>query len=47
MVVAYPDLAGIATVKRARPFQQPPVIASADPGEGWLFCYVEEAFAEY
>jgi ubiquitin-hydrolase Zn-finger-containing protein len=26
---------------------QHPVIASAEPGERWLYCYVEEAFAEY
>jgi Zn-finger in ubiquitin-hydrolases and other protein len=24
-----------------------PVIASAEPGERWLFCYVHDAFAEY
>ena len=24
-----------------------PVIASAEPGERWLFCYVDDAFAEY
>jgi uncharacterized UBP type Zn finger protein len=24
-----------------------PVIASAQPGERWLYCYVDEAFAEY
>ena len=24
-----------------------PVIASAEPGERWLFCFVDEAFAEY
>ena len=24
-----------------------PVIASAEPGERWLYCYVDEAFAEY
>jgi hypothetical protein len=24
-----------------------PVIASAEPGERWLFCYPEDAFAEY
>lgn len=24
-----------------------PVIASAEPGEQWLYCYVDEAFAEY
>jgi len=24
-----------------------PVVASAEPGERWLFCYVDEAFAEY
>jgi hypothetical protein len=23
------------------------VIASAEPGERWLYCYVDEAFAEY
>jgi hypothetical protein len=23
------------------------VIASAEPGERWLYCYVEDAFAEY
>jgi Zn-finger in ubiquitin-hydrolases and other protein len=23
------------------------VIASAQPGERWLYCYVDEAFAEY
>ena len=24
-----------------------PVIASAEPGENWLFCYVDEQTAEY
>lgn len=24
-----------------------PVIASAEPGERWLYCYVDEQFAEY
>ena len=24
-----------------------PVIASAEPGERWLFCFSDEAFAEY
>lgn len=24
-----------------------PVIASAEQGERWLYCYVDEAFAEY
>jgi uncharacterized UBP type Zn finger protein len=24
-----------------------PVIASAEPGERWLYCYVDEALAEY
>jgi hypothetical protein len=26
---------------------QHPVIASAEPGERWLYCYVDDAFAEY
>lgn len=24
-----------------------PVVASAEPGERWLFCYPDQAFAEY
>jgi hypothetical protein len=24
-----------------------PVIASAEPGERWLYCYVDQVFAEY
>jgi hypothetical protein len=24
-----------------------PVVASAEPGERWLYCYNDEAFAEY
>ncbi len=24
-----------------------PVITSAEPGERWLYCYVDDAFAEY
>jgi hypothetical protein len=24
-----------------------PVISSADPGERWLFCFVDRAFAAY
>ena len=24
-----------------------PVIASAEPGERWLYCYLDKAFAEY
>ena len=26
---------------------QHPVIASAEPGERWLYCYPDDAFAEY
>ena len=26
---------------------QHPVIASAEPGEKWLYCYPDDAFAEY
>jgi hypothetical protein len=26
---------------------QHPVVASAEPGERWLWCYADEAFAEY
>jgi hypothetical protein len=26
---------------------QHPVIASAEPGERWLYCYIDEMFAEY
>ena len=26
---------------------QHPVVASAEPGERWLYCYVDENFAEY
>jgi uncharacterized UBP type Zn finger protein len=32
--------------KHARTSQHP-VIASAEPGERWLYCYVDETFAEY
>ena len=24
-----------------------PVIASAEPGERWLYCYIDEVFAQY
>ena len=24
-----------------------PVVASAEPGERWLYCYLDDAFAEY
>jgi hypothetical protein len=24
-----------------------PVVASAEPGEQWLYCFVDDAFAEY
>jgi len=24
-----------------------PVVASAEPGERWLYCYVDDAFSEY
>jgi len=24
-----------------------PVVASAEPGERWLYCFVDDAFAEY
>jgi len=24
-----------------------PVVASAEPGERWMYCYVDDAFAEY
>jgi uncharacterized UBP type Zn finger protein len=26
---------------------QHPVVSSAEPGERWLWCYVDEAFVEY
>jgi hypothetical protein len=26
---------------------QHPVIASAEPGERWLYCYLDDALAEY
>ena len=26
---------------------QHPVIASAEPGRSWLYCYPDDAFAEY
>jgi hypothetical protein len=26
---------------------QHPVVISAEPGEKWIWCYVDEAFAEY
>jgi uncharacterized UBP type Zn finger protein len=32
--------------KHARASQHP-VIASAEPGERWLYCYPDEAFAKY
>jgi hypothetical protein len=32
--------------KHARHVQHP-VIASAEPGERWLYCFVDDAFAEY
>ena len=32
--------------KHARSSQHP-VIASAEPGERWLYCFVDDAFAEY
>ena len=32
--------------KHARAMHHP-VIASAEPGERWLYCYVDDAFAEY
>jgi ubiquitin-hydrolase Zn-finger-containing protein len=32
--------------KHARAVQHP-VIASAEPGEQWLYCYPDDAFAEY
>jgi uncharacterized UBP type Zn finger protein len=31
--------------KHARAAQHP-VIASAEPGESWLYCYVDDAYAE-
>jgi uncharacterized UBP type Zn finger protein len=32
--------------KHARATQHP-VIASAEPGERWIYCYPDDAFAEY
>lgn len=32
--------------KHARAVKHP-VIASAEPGERWMYCYVDDAFAEY
>ena len=27
--------------------QQHPVVASAEPGERWLYCFMDEAFVQY
>jgi len=34
------------TTKHARSTAHP-VVASAEPGERWLYCYPDDAFAEY
>ena len=34
------------TTKHARATKHP-VVASAEPGERWLYCYPDDAFAEY
>ncbi len=40
------DSPGRHATKHARASKHP-VIASAEPGERWLYCYPDEAFAEY
>ena len=40
------DSPGRHATKHARSSKHP-VIASAEPGERWLYCYPDEAFAEY
>jgi ubiquitin-hydrolase Zn-finger-containing protein len=40
------DSPGHHATKHARASKHP-VIASAEPGERWLYCYSDEAFAEY
>ena len=40
MAAACRDIAGIEKVKLPR-------VASAEPGERWLYCYPDDVFAEY
>jgi ubiquitin-hydrolase Zn-finger-containing protein len=40
------DSPGRHATKHARASKHP-VIASAEPDERWLYCYLDEAFAEY
>ena len=40
------DSPGRHATKHARTSKHP-VIASAEPGERWLYCYPDEAFMEY
>ncbi len=49
-------LAAVTTVKQPRRRvcdecvkigAQHPVVASAEPGERWLYCYPDDGFAEY
>ncbi|HJU63119.1 MAG TPA: UBP-type zinc finger domain-containing protein [Candidatus Binatia bacterium] len=40
------DSPGRHATKHARASKHP-VIASAEPGESWLYCYPDDAFAEY
>ena len=36
-----------STASKHAATSQHPVIASAEPGEKWLYCYPDDAFAEY
>lgn len=43
-------IAALTTVRHARKHAKAsghPVIASAEPGERWLHCFPDDAFAEY
>ncbi|PYJ95421.1 MAG: hypothetical protein DMF41_02910 [Verrucomicrobia bacterium] len=37
----------LRTCQQTRHTTGHPVISSAQPGEGWLYCYPDDAFAEY
>jgi hypothetical protein len=48
MIAACPDIAKIATVKQPLvSVCEACVKTGAEPGERWLYCYVDEVFAEY
>jgi len=39
--------ASVRNASRSARAKQQPVVVSAEPGERWLYCFEDDAFAEY